>query len=458
VKKIIFIVLGVLALQSGFTQENISLQQAQEYALQNAYSVQAARFELQKAEHQVKETLSAGLPQINAEGSFQNFLDIPVQVIPDFISPSVYGVLLQEQLIPPSSVPEFGTVPAQFGTEFNVSGTITASQLIFNGSYLVGLQAAKEYTNLSEINIDKSEADIKQTVTEAYHLCLAADENLKTINESQTILEKTLNDTQLLYENGFVGLQDVEQLQLSMQSIQNQIKFAENQKTVSVQILKFQMGLSQDSDIQLSSTIDELVNSALVADVINTEFQVENNLNYKLALANKALLELGVKNQKAAYLPSLNGFFQYQRSAQRNEFNFFSAGQEWFPSTVWGLNLNIPIFSSGMRKARLQKAEIDVELADIRLTQASEASKLELISARNNFTYAQSNLKTSEASKDLAQSIFDKTQIKYNEGIASSFELNSAKNQLLQSQGQYVAAVVNLLNSTNALNKALNLY
>ncbi len=218
------------------------------------------------------------------------------------------------------------------------------------------------------------------------------------------------------------------------------------------------MGLSQDSDIQLSSTIDELVNSALVADVINTEFQVENNLNYKLALANKALLELGVKNQKAAYLPSLNGFFQYQRSAQRNEFNFFSAGQEWFPSTVWGLNLNIPIFSSGMRKARLQKAEIDVELADIRLTQASEASKLELISARNNFTYAQSNLKTSEASKDLAQSIFDKTQIKYNEGIASSFELNSAKNQLLQSQGQYVAAVVNLLNSTNALNKALNLY
>jgi len=458
VKHLITIALAVLALQYCSAQEQISLQEAQDYAIKNAYSVQIARLDLKKAEQQVKETTAIGLPQINASGSFQNFLDIPVQVIPDFISPSVYGVLIQEDLILPSSVPEFGNVPAQFGTDYTASGGITASQLLFNGSYLIGLKAAKEYKNLAAVSAEKSEEEIKQTVTEAYHLCLAAAENLQVISEGKEILEKTLNDTKLLYENGFVEFQDVEQLELSMKSLNNQIKFAENQKTVSVQMLKFQMGLSQETNITLSSCISDLVNAAMASGIENTEFKFEENLGYKLAMSSQSLMELDIKNKKSSYLPSLNAFFSYQRNAQRTEFNFFSKEEEWFPSTVWGLNLNVPIFSSGMRKAQIQKAQIELEKANIIVTQAKEGAKLELISAKNNFSYAQNNLETSEASKELAESIFNKTQIKYNEGIASSFELNLAKNQLLESQGQYVAAVVNLLNSTNALNKALNLY
>lgn len=440
-------------------QESLTLQQAQAYAVKNAYSVQAAQLDLSKVEQQVKETVAIGLPQISAEGSFQNFMDIPVQVIPDFISPAVYGTLIQADILEADyPQPEATFVEAQFGTDYTMSGSITASQLIFDGSYLIGLKAVKGVRDLTQIQLEKSEEEIKVEVADAYHLCLASEENILVLQEGLDILTKTLNDTRALYENGFVEQQDVEQLELSIKSISNQIQNAKNQKIVAYELLKFQLGISQESEITLESGIDELVNNAVTGGLILAEFSVEQDVDYRLAMNNKMLQELQLKNENAGYLPSLGAFFNYQKSAQRNEFNFLDGDEQWFPTTVWGLNLNIPIFSSGMRRSKVQQAKIELDRSDLFLKQAKEGAALELKSTRNDMVYAVDNYQTSLDSKDLAKRIFDKTQIKYNEGISSSFELIQAKNQLLETQGQYVAAVLNLLNSANALNKALNKY
>ncbi len=460
-KSIIVFLISILGVtwSSLQAQEQLTLQQAQDYAIKNAYTVQAAQLDLRKVEQQVKETKAIGLPQINAEGSFQNFLDIPIQVIPDFISPAVFGTLLETGVLPPGSPePEATFVEAQFGTEFTMSGSITARQLIFDGSYLIGLKAIQGVRELTNIQVEKSEEEIKVQIADSYHLCLASEENVKILDESLEILTKTLSDTKALYENGFVEQQDVEQLELTVSSVSNQIQNAENQKTIAYELLKFQMGMSQGSDIALASSIDDLVSNAVNNGLILADVNLEKDVDYRLALNNRMLQELQLKNQKAGYMPSLSAFFNYQQSAQRNEFNFFEGNQDWFPTTVWGLNLKVPIFCSGMRRSKVQQAKIELERADLFLKQAKEGAALEIKSTRNDMVYAVDNYQTSLDSKDLAKRIFDKTQIKYNEGISSSFELTQAKNQLLEVQGQYVAAVLNLLNSANALNKALNNY
>ncbi len=448
-----------LAVVSLSAQEQLTLKQAQDYAVKNAYAVQSAQLDLKKVEEQIKETRARGLPQINANGSFQNFLDIPVQVIPDFISPAVFGTLLQTGVLPSDyPQPEATFVEAQFGTEYTASLGITASQLIYDGTFLIGLKAVRGVRELTNVQLEKTEEEIKVQVADAYHLCLAAEENVKILQESSEILEKTLSDTRALYTNGFVEEQDVEQLELSMRSISNQIQYARNQKTIAYELLKFQMGISQSAEITLASDIESLVNTAVSNGLSVAEFNIENDIDYRIALNNKMLQELSVRGEKAAFQPSLSGFFNYQTSAQRNEFNFFEGNQSWFPNTVWGLSLNLPIFSSGMRRSKVQQAKIESERADLFIKQAKEGAALELKSTRSELIFAVDNYQTSLESKDLAKRIFDKTQIKYNEGISSSFELTQAKNQLLETQGFYVSAVLSLLNSANALNKALNNY
>lgn len=440
-------------------QEGLTLAQAQAYAIKNAYSVQAAQLDLKKVEEQIKETKAIGLPQVTAEGAFQNFLDIPVQVIPDFISPAVFGTLIQTGVLPADSPePEATFVEAQFGTKYTASLGITASQLIYDGTYLIGLKAIRGVRELTNVQLEKTEEEIKVQIAESYHLCLAAEENVKILKESSGILEKTLSDTKALYTNGFVEEQDVEQLELSMRSISNQLQNARNQRTTAYELLKFQMGISQSEEIVLASDIESLVNSAVSSGLATTEFNIDNDIDYRVALNNKMLQELNVRGKKAAFQPSLSGFFNYQTSAQRNEFNLFEVDQDWFPTTVWGLSLKIPIFSSGMRRSQVQQAKIESERADLFLKQAKEGAALELKSTRNDMIFGIENYQTSLESKELATRIFDKTQIKYNEGISSSFELTQAKNQLLETQGLYVSAVLNLLNSANALNKALNNY
>lgn len=458
-------VLAILSFVFAFMSHNISAQegltlaQAQAYAIENAYSVQAAQLDLKKVEEQIKETKAIGLPQVNAEGAFQNFLDIPVQVIPDFISPAVFGTLIQTGVLPADSPePEATFVEAQFGTKYTASLGITASQLIYDGTYLIGLKAIRGVRELTNVQLEKTEEDIKVQIADSYHLCLAAEENVKILKESSGILEKTLSDTKALYTNGFVEEQDVEQLELSMRSISNQLQNARNQRTTAYELLKFQMGISQSEEIALASDIESLVNSAVSIGLATNEFNIDNDIDYRVALNNKVLQELNVRGKKAAFQPSLSGFYNYQTSAQRNEFNLFEVDQDWFPTTVWGLSLKIPIFSSGMRRSQVQQAKIESKRADLFLKQAKEGAALELKSTRNDMIFGIENYQTSLESKELATRIFDKTQIKYNEGISSSFELTQAKNQLLETQGLYVSAVLNLLNSANALNKALNNY
>lgn len=436
----------------------LSLDQAQEIALSQNRNAQISSLEVEKAKRVVKETIAIGLPQINAEGSFQNFLDIPTQVLPDFISPSVYGVLIQEGLVPEGSGGQPGLIPAKFGTDYTLSGGATLSQMIFNGSYLVGLQAARIYVNLSQVQKEQSDTEIKSAVAQAYHTALLARENTEVLRESERTLTDMLEETQAMFDVGFVEEQDVQQMQLTLNSLSNQVQNAERQEKLTHQLLSFQLGDGLDKEFALTDDLTSLTTAVDLSGVlVESKPDILAHPDMRLMDTNLQIQRLRLKEQRSQYLPTLNGFFSHSQQAARNEFNFFDSDEDWFPNTVWGLNLSLPIFSSGMKHQKVEQLKIELKEAELRQAQAKDGLELTASQARSDYLFAQDSYDTAQENLEIAKSIRDKTRIKYQEGISTSFELNQMENQFIDSQARSLQASMNLLNALTALQKAFNI-
>jgi outer membrane protein TolC len=435
----------------------LSLEEAKAMALENNREATISQLEIDKAEHIVKETLATGLPQISAEGSFQNYLDIPTTVLPDFISPTVYQVLIDENLVPEGSGGTPGFVPAQFGTNYNVTGGASVSQLIFSGSYLIGLQAAKSYVEFSKVQKELTELDVLESVTQAYFTVILAEENTRVLSESLMTLENLLNETRAMYNEGFVEEQDVEQLQLTFNNLKSQESNALRQQDLTRQLLNFQLGLPLDQAITLTDDLSTLTDETMIGEeLLEIIPDLNDHPSLKVMDTNILLSNLRLKEQKSRYLPTLRGFFNIQRQAQRNEFNFFDSGEDWFPVTVWGINLNVPIFSSGMMHQQVKQREVEVKEAEIRKDQVQASLEMNASKAKSDYIYALETYDLEQSNLDLALSIRNKNRIKYQEGISSSFELNEIENQYIKAQGKKIQASFNLLNALTDLKKAYN--
>lgn len=435
---------------------SLSLAEAQAKALETNRNAQISQLEIEKAERVVKETIATGLPQINAEGSFQHFLDIPTQVLPDFISPTVYNVLIDEGLVPDGSGGQPSFIPAQFGTEYTMSGGATLSQMIFNGSYLVGLKAAKSYVEMSELQKIKSDVDVREAVAESYHTALLAEENKEVLGESIITLEKILRDITAMYTEGFVEEQDVEQMQLTLNNLTSQYRNASRQQELTKQLLNFQIGIPLETIVLLTDNINTLTSDSSMDEMIGSASAIGTHPDLLIIDQGILLQELTLKEQKSRYLPRVNAFLSYSQQAQRNEFNFFESGDDWFPSTVWGVNLTLPIFSSGMRHQQVKQVEIDLKEIQLQRELAADGLRLATTQAKSNYLFAKENFQMEEENMALAGRIRDKTRIKYKEGLSSSFELNEIENQYLQAQGRKIQTSMSLLSSLNELKKAYN--
>lgn len=437
-------------------QQSFTLEQAQQYALEHSRDVELSDLNIEKAKEVVKETIAIGLPQVNGSVEYNNFLDIPVTVLPDFISPSVYGVLLETGLLDPSQAPgEPGFVEAAFGTSNTANAGVSLNQLIFDGSYLVGLQSTRVFLNLSEYQKDVDLADLKNNVANAYYNVVIAKENVKTLTASKATLQTTFNEISALYQEGLTSEDDKDQMELTLTNLQNSINNAERQIELAKQLLKLNMGMDISTPITVTDEMDQLVNND--TEVLVKDFSVANVPEYKLLETNIKSKELLLKNQKVQYLPKLNGFFRYSQSAQRNEFNFFDFDEPWFPSTVWGLQLNVPIFSSGMKHRRVNQAKFDLEMAQIEMKSAEEGLALSAQRAKSDYDFAQDSYQNQKSALELAEKIRNKTLVKYKEGMSSSFELNQIESQYIEAQGNYLMSILNLLQSKEAYKRAYGL-
>lgn len=450
----------------GQEQVEMTLAEAQAYAVEHSFAVRYARMDAASAEREVKLITSAGLPHVNGSIEYNNYIDIPTQVAPaDAFGFPAYltqflGAVSEETGVPinapeqdPNAISEF-----QFGAPQTMTAGIAASQLIFDGSYFVGLQAAKAYASAQKSAIEKSEDEVKRATAEAYHTVLVSEENLRILENSRGVVSSNLTETEALFENGFVEEQDLDQLKLTLADLDSRINYARKQSEISKDLLKFQIGMPLENQIILKDDIASLTAAPGAAGLLSFGFSLDGNAEYETQNRYVELSKLNVKNEKAKSLPRISAFYNYQRNAQRDEFNFLDFDEKWYPIQLWGVQLTVPIFNSLEGSHRIQQAKIDVERASTALDQIAQGAKLEYLAAKNEYEMAVENTRIQKESKALAERIFNTTQIKYKEGVASSFELSQAQNQQLTAQGNYIGAVLQLLNTKARLTKALNQY
>ncbi len=419
---------------------SFTLEEAVAFALENNYSAINAERDVVDAQKQKWETIATGLPQIDGSISYQNQLKQIVSLIPAEFFDGEPGTFR----------------PIIFGQPQQVIATATLKQQIFDGSYIVGVQATKAFISYSANNKEKTDLEVRKSVVEAYGNVLLAQESVSILEKNKVTLEKNLFETTKIFENGLGDEESVEQLQITLSSVDNQLKNAIRLKGITLQMLNLMMGLAIDAPTQLTENLDDLTQKQIDLGLLETEFSMENNVDYKLANNLNEQRYFEWKLAKSRALPTLNAFVNYGSSAFGDNFDFFRRDQQWFDFSILGLDLNIPIFSSFKRSASTQRAKIALEKAKTQLSEAEEQIRLQLERAKSDYILAIEQYETAKENLGLAERIEKKNQIKYFEGIASSFELRQAQTQLYSTQQEYLQSMVEVINGKTKLETILN--
>lgn len=461
--KRISIILFVLVLilsgseSNGQQQVSLSLKEAQEYALEHNYTLMNARKDVIISREKVSETTAIGLPQLNASVSYNNYLDIPTQLIPDFLSPAVIAVNQEifglEPTVPLPDEPQY--FEAKFGLQHNMTWGATVSQLLFSGPYIVGLQAARAYVDLSKSIVQKNEIDIRTNVAKAYYPIIILSENRSIMDSSMATLRDMLEETTAIYESGFMEDTDVDQLELLVSEMESTILNIDNQIENSRNLLKLNLGMDPETDILVTDNLNDFMAGVNREYLLNTPFDPENNIELKVIKNQEELAQLDIKRQRSEYLPSLSAFYSYQENGMRDEFNFFDFSKEWFPTQVLGAQLDIPIWSSGSRKSKIDQAKLNLEKLNNMREQLEQSLSLTAATERSEFNRSYLEYVNKNKSADLSRKIHQKTEIKYREGIASSLELSQTYNQYMQAEINRLLAILELLNKKSDLENIL---
>lgn len=447
---VLILLAGSMFGQSG-NSLTVSLDEAVDLALKNNATIKNAALDIKYAETQVDEIRAQGLPQINGNAGFTHNLEIATQVLPDFISPSVYGVLFEEGVLPAKDI-QIGTFPAQFGVPFSMQAAIGVNQLLFDGTFFLGLKAASEFVNVSKLSISKDEIDVKEAVKKAYYMALISEENLGQLGQSLKNIEAMKKETEALYEAGYAEKLDVDRIVLSVSNLEISINKLQNQAKLAKQLLLNAMGMDVNQTISLTSKLPSLDENS---KVLSTSFNPGNRIEYQLLEQQERLTELNMKRYKMGYFPSLYGNFNYGGNTFAGEDQLSNLGDEWFPISSYGVTLNVPIFDGLFKKAKTDQAKIDLEKISNSKEQLALGMNLQISQAQTNYLNALKSIELQEKSKVLAESIYKTTQIKFKEGVGSSFEMITAESEVTSARTNYLNALYELNVAQIDLEKAL---
>jgi len=453
----LILVLTIIALQSG--AQSFSLKEAQEYALKNSPLIKNANIDLVSAKQKIWETTAIGLPQVNGKlsGSYQ--LTVP-ENIKAFSGLSNLGSWMygadQALYGLTGNNPNFGHITMPEPTEpasdedlkWGLTFDVTVTQIVFSGAYLVGLQTSKTFKQLSEVNITKSENDLIESITNAYFLCVIAQENKIVIDSIYKATEKIFNEMKETHKEGFLEETDVDQMQVTLINIKNTKEMIDRQCEVALNLLKFQMGMELKTQIQLKDKTDDLIGQLNIEVLMQKNLNIEKQVDYRLLSVQEKMANLNVKYQKSMFLPDVAVFYNHQENFNDKSFSFT-------PPDMLGLSVSVPIFSSGQRIAKVKQANLDLLKLKNGKQQLSLALQVQFSDSQSAFITSMNKYQTNKMSRDLAFKIYDKSIIKFKEGLISSFELTQAQNQYLQAQSNYFTSIIEMSSSYSKLEKLL---
>ncbi len=441
-RSIIVIVSVLLGINLAVAQQNnetkkFSLNEAVNFALKNNDSLKNAVLDEQIAQKKVKEITANGLPQVNATSALNHFIKVPSVEIPNpFLSPSNPN--------PTLSFPQ--------GIPYSWNNTLQASQLLFDGTFFLGLKAAKEFVEMSKIDIKRTEIDVENNVTKGYYAALIIDENIQLLENTVKRIEKSYFDVNELYKNGLVEKIDADRLRLTLANTQTQYSQLIDQRELVYYSLKMQMGLRVSDKIELTDKLNQLmVNENSI--VSNEKVSYENRIEYRKILLAEKLNNLDRKRYTYGYLPSLAAFGNYTYNTFGVEFS--DLGKKFFDGSLVGLQLNVPIFDGLRKSAQIQQVKLNGQKLTNTKKMVENLIDLDRTNAKSRYERAKEQLVIQKDNFNLAQDIYNKASMKLKEGVGSSLELTNADNDLKQAQTNYLTSIYNWLNAQIELKRAI---
>ena len=389
------------------------------------------------ADARMKEILGMGLPQISGSADLNYYIEKPTALVPG----SNFGR------------PDLEYVPFQFNLAYNGQAGVNVSQLLFDGSYIIGVKAAQTFEQLARKQTNQTKIDVAVGVSKAYYGVLVGDARLELLNSNIDRLQKTFEDTKAMHDQGFVEQIDVDRLEIALNNLKTEREKAERLTSLSIYVLKFQMGMSQNGQLQLTDKLSDInaPESALLPDSIDYNKRIE----MEIIKTQRQLQEYNIKRYKARYLPSFFGYYGLGTTANSEDPVILQKDQRWYWNSIVGVKATFTIFDGTQRYNKIKQESLTLNKIDNGIETLQQGLLLEYNSAKQTYTNALAGFKIQKRNKELAQEIVRVTKIKYNEGVGTNLELVDAESRLREAESNYFTAAYEAILAKIDLDKAL---
>ena len=419
---------------------SLSLSDAVEYGIENNRNLVNAEREIKMAYKERWKTIAIGLPNVTLDLNYLNYLELPTSLIPAEFFGGQKG--------------EFSEI--QFGTEQTAIGSVRMEQLLFDGSWLVGLEYSKIYLAASENFYEKTFLEVRESIVKLYSLVVTLNEGILLLENNLENFRKDLFEVTELYKNGFEEIENVEQIKITLAQAELSLLQAKKTKENQTNLLKLVLGIDLEDDLILTTSINDFIADNIIFSNSFEDFNTDKNIDVKISQNIFDTKRIEYKLEKSKQLPKISGFLSGTYTGYNNEFDFTNKAQNWFGSSVLGVNLEIPVFNAFKLNVSSQKAKIAMNQAMTNLEEQEEKTQAKVQEKLNDYQLAIRTLNVSEQNMRLSVSIEEKNSIKFFEGIVSSFEFRQAQLQLLDSQQKYLNSVLELISIKTELETLYN--
>jgi outer membrane protein len=451
-----FLFVTIFTLNSAvYAQEQpyaLTLEQAREYAIQHNKVLLNARDQVTSSNEKLIETRAQGLPQINGSLDYMTYFKYEM----NFSFGSSGGETpIDYTKLDPGDLEIMTALGSLFGPsqpiimDDQLSGKVQVSQLIFSGQYWAGIQIAGIARELADKNVARTEQDVKEGVTNSYYLILITEQNLKIIKGNIENLTTTMQHTSNMFNAGVAEATDVDQLNIALSQLKNTQKAVERAIQLSYNMLKFQLGVAPETQITLSESIESILGTINPVGTLANDFDITNNISYSLIQSQVRLSQAMLGMQNWAYSPTLAGFYSYTHKIITTEFDLT-------PNQLAGVSLSVPIFSSGMRRAKVNQSRIELDIALRNQEMVKEQLETQHRQLLFNYQNALENYNTQKENVAIAGRVYTSIENKYTQGMVSSLDITQASSNLLNAENNYLSSVLTLLQAQTALDKLYN--
>ena len=438
----------------------LTLEQAKNYAIENNKSLKNSKTDVEISDKQIWAAISQGLQQVEASIDYTDYFNyeaefafggggIPEEQLQLIDQLMAAGSLQDQTLWQISRATVAPSEPTAIKMDNSSSAKLQVSQLIFSGQYFSGIQIAKIAKELANMNYENSELTIKESVISAYYLILVTEESLKIIDANLENLNKTMKQTETMVSAGVAEPLDLDQLLITVNMLENSRSQVRRSVELNYNLLRFLLGVSFDTDITLTDNLETLIEEINFDLLLNSNLNYDDNITYQMLSLQENMSEKMLNLEKWNYAPSIVGFYSYNEKILTTDFDMN-------PNHIAGISMTIPIFSSGMRRANVQQKQLELlkvqtnkQILEDQLTMQEKQYRYDLISAIEQYELQKQNV-------DVARRVYDKIDMKYNQGVSSSLDLTQANSNLLDAENNYISSLMNLLQAKLNYNKLLN--